>query len=184
MHKCLNLGSGNDYRDGWVNVDLHSSMADVRHDLSKAPWPFPDAHFDYAYADQVLEHIPLSVDGRNGYYSFLRELCRVLKPSGVAYIGVPHGKDAGATWENLGHTRPFYPRSLWALDPEHPGFDASAAEEAGLTLRVLDTVELRRLILTPAFDSEYHVPKYLGFHPNIGRRRGLVWLISPRGVSA
>jgi SAM-dependent methyltransferase len=44
--------------------------------------PFADEHFDFIFTSNTLEHVP-DVPG------FLREACRVLKPSGALLVAVP-----------------------------------------------------------------------------------------------
>ncbi len=60
----LNLGSGKDYRRGWVNVDLGTTTnfgskikLDVAHNLNKYPYPFKDDEFQEVYMRGILEHI-------------------------------------------------------------------------------------------------------------------------------
>lgn len=45
----LNLGCGSDYRQGYINVDRISGVADVIHDLNEFPYPWPDNA-----ADEIL----------------------------------------------------------------------------------------------------------------------------------
>ena len=42
----LNLGCGEDYVDGAVNVDYFARRVDVRHELNTFPYPFSDNEFD------------------------------------------------------------------------------------------------------------------------------------------
>ena len=55
----LNLGCGNDIREGYVNVDFrktHPSVLQV--DLSKFPWPFENDSVDEILMLDFLEHFP------------------------------------------------------------------------------------------------------------------------------
>ena len=45
--------------------------------------PFPDAHFDYVFSIEGIEHF-------DNPWVFTRELCRVLKPGGRLYISTPN----------------------------------------------------------------------------------------------
>lgn len=78
----LNLGSGpTNLAANCINVDLYA-FPNV-HVLAQANHlPFKDECFDAVVCDQVLEHVsdPSGV---------ARELTRVLKPGGSAYVGVP-----------------------------------------------------------------------------------------------
>lgn len=53
-----------------------------RHDVSD-PLPYPDAHFDYVFSIEGIEHF-------DNPWVFVRELCRVLKPGGRIYISTPN----------------------------------------------------------------------------------------------
>lgn len=71
-----------DYR----SVDLASDEADVHADISQRT-PFADDDFDVILCSHVLEHIEDDLGA-------IRELGRLLKPDGVAYIVVPYRVDA------------------------------------------------------------------------------------------
>jgi len=54
----LNLGCGFDYREGFVNVDLHAwHHPDVVCDVRRLGW-LPSKHFTEVVAHDVLEHLP------------------------------------------------------------------------------------------------------------------------------
>lgn len=53
-----------------------------RHDVIN-PLPFPDAHFDYVFSIEGIEHF-------DNPWTFTKELCRVLKPGGKLYISTPN----------------------------------------------------------------------------------------------
>ena len=79
----LNLGSGKDIRDGWVNLDSAKLPGvDVIHDLEKLPLPFKDGEFDKILCRDILEHIE--------YLPVLKDLHRILAPGGKITIRVPH----------------------------------------------------------------------------------------------
>lgn len=81
----LNLGSGFDIRDGWVNIDLHARHnPDIVCDVTSLD-VIDDHHADYILAQDVLEHIH-----RARCQSALREWNRVLKDGGVVAIRVPN----------------------------------------------------------------------------------------------
>jgi len=107
----LNLGSGKDYREGWVNADAFHSKADVKMDFNKK-FPFKDNAFDKILMIHSLEH---SKD-----VTFTIEECiRVLKNGGVLKIIVPHSSKHSAMtcldhWQEFdsGSFSYFYPEMV------------------------------------------------------------------------
>ncbi|MBL7169181.1 methyltransferase domain-containing protein [Candidatus Bathyarchaeota archaeon] len=95
----LNLGSGVDYREGYVNVDIHPAAVliyqnfyvedvDVIADLNVG-FPFRNGVFDEVLARQVLEHLK-DVD------MAVMECNRVLRHGGLLKGVVPYFKSDGA----------------------------------------------------------------------------------------
>ena len=78
----LNVGCGTDIREGWVNIDVADYGGNMRVDLNKFPWPFPDHHFDEVYASHVLEHL-------QNFNSVVTEIWRVSKPGAEFVVRVP-----------------------------------------------------------------------------------------------
>jgi len=77
----INLGSGNDYLDGWINVDIDpNTKVDVVADLSEK-FPFPDLSINEIKASDILEHFTKE-DG----LVFLHECHRVLRENGKIFI--------------------------------------------------------------------------------------------------
>ena len=89
---CLNLGCGNDYKKGWVNIDadLYKNIKklDLKCDLSR-DIPFEDNSVDYIFNEHFLEHL----SAKEGL-EFLKECRRVLKPGGVLRISMPDLENA------------------------------------------------------------------------------------------
>ena len=87
----LNVGSGSDLREDHVNMDLFHPEADLKHDLTKFPWPFLDESFEEVYASHVFEHVPVVImpDGRDVFLHLMDEAHRVLKLGGRLIIRVP-----------------------------------------------------------------------------------------------
>ncbi|MFC1760773.1 methyltransferase domain-containing protein [Planctomycetota bacterium] len=81
----LNLGSGADYREGWVNLDKGNCNKDVDHDLEDLPLPFADSCADEIHMIQVLEHI-----SRDRFVDFMREIHRIAKPNALVVITCPY----------------------------------------------------------------------------------------------
>jgi len=80
----LNVGCGRRRHPAWVNADLTPDGPDVLPFDIRDGLPFADQVFDVVYASHVVEHLTLP-----GARTFLREVCRVLRPAGVVRIVVP-----------------------------------------------------------------------------------------------
>ncbi|WP_328421436.1 class I SAM-dependent methyltransferase [Micromonospora sp. NBC_00389] len=65
---------------------LDRSAGNIRFVLNDAPdlSQFPDGHFDLVYSALVLQHLPRPVIDR-----YLAEFLRVLRPGGIAVVGLP-----------------------------------------------------------------------------------------------
>lgn len=175
----LNLGCGLDYRPGWINVDRYAPRADKRFDLFRVPYPIPAGSIDYALAEQVLEHVPPRIGDEDGLLVVIAELHRILRPGGLLYVGLPYaGSDND--YNNVTHYRHFIRSSFDFLDPERTRNPPLTAQSP-VRFRVHRTDVQRSVKLTRWFDSAYHLSKYLGFDPNVGRKRGLHFLLEKIG---
>ncbi len=109
--RLLHIGSGKDYRPGWLNIDvLDSAQPDLRLDLCQPQtWP---AHFespfwgslqlhpgatDLIYANNVLEHVP-------DLPRMMRNCLDLLRCGGLMVIEVPYEKGLSA-WQDPTHVR-------------------------------------------------------------------------------
>jgi predicted SAM-dependent methyltransferase len=80
----IDLGCKKDKVSGAIGVDIDpDSHADILHDLSRLPYPFPENHADLVYAKHIIEHLSDPV-------LFLKEVHRILKPGGRVLIETPH----------------------------------------------------------------------------------------------
>lgn len=79
----LHLGCGENYKPGWVNIDL-GKKADVPLDLRRA-LPFDDASCSMVYGEHFFEHI----DYPEPASFLLTEYLRVLQPGGTLSLVVP-----------------------------------------------------------------------------------------------
>ena len=83
----LNVGSGIQKLEGWVNIDgVASCQPDLVHDLTK-PLPYSDCSADALMAHGVLEHFDKYMR-----YCVFGDWVRVLKVGGTIDIGVPDFK--------------------------------------------------------------------------------------------
>lgn len=80
----LHFACGEVYKEGWINIDLFSSKADLNLDLRRH-LPFPDNSCDEIYSEHFLEHLEYP----NEALFFLSELNRIIKPGKNVVTGVP-----------------------------------------------------------------------------------------------
>ena len=102
--KKLNLGCGNDYKEGWINLDIgeknvygENTKADVFWDLNNYPYPFENNEFSFIFMRGILEHI-------KNLIPLMNEIYRVMKPGGELYISVPQNE---GIWADPTHVRGF-----------------------------------------------------------------------------
>jgi len=79
---AYNLGCGNKKWDGWINVDLHSDIADIKCDVRKLEIASDSA--DAVAAIHVLEHFY-----EWEAFDVLTEWKRILKPNGKMILELP-----------------------------------------------------------------------------------------------
>jgi len=92
MKLTLNVGCGDrtfkEYPEGYkcINVDARDlPSVDVIMDVRNLS--FPDNHFDYVLASDIIEHFPISETDK-----LLKEWLRVLKPGGIIEFRMPNLK--------------------------------------------------------------------------------------------
>ena len=81
----LNVGCGENKKDGYINVDICNKeclQLDMREKL-----PFSDKSVSIIYSEHFLEHLP-----EQYALQFLNESFRVLIPGGLFSAGVPDGR--------------------------------------------------------------------------------------------
>lgn len=81
----LQIGAGPTQSPDWLTTDVKVTRrcAAVYLDATR-PFPLPDASFDYAFSEHMIEHIPYPAP-----CSMLRECFRILKPGGRLRIATP-----------------------------------------------------------------------------------------------
>jgi SAM-dependent methyltransferase len=80
----INVGCGNKYFPGFINVDRHGSDDDVDVHSDTHPLPFTTDFADEIWAIHVFEHLHRSEAGKALYEWF-----RVLKPGGKLILELP-----------------------------------------------------------------------------------------------
>jgi hypothetical protein len=99
----LNLGCGQNKKDGYVNVDKYDSFEpDVVWDLEQFPWPFEDNSVEEIVMYHSLEHMGADTEV---FLSIMKELYRVSAPDGQVHITVPHEFSDGFAGDPT-HVRP------------------------------------------------------------------------------
>jgi ubiquinone/menaquinone biosynthesis C-methylase UbiE len=111
----LNLGCGFDKREGFINVDKYSTLADVNADILKLP--FKDNFADEVVLFHVIEHVPYLK-----HVDLLDEIFRVTKEGGTFYISFPEfEKCSKAFLENKdGQRWKWWVQTLYG-EQSHPG---------------------------------------------------------------
>jgi predicted SAM-dependent methyltransferase len=82
----LQLGTGGNVYDGWLNTDIHDFRRTNEAVFMDArePFPLPDASFDVVFSEHMIEHLTYA-DGQR----CLRECLRVLRPGGRIRVATP-----------------------------------------------------------------------------------------------
>jgi len=88
----LNLGCGEDYKEGYVNVDNNTDYkADKYFNLNIISYPFEDNEFDKVIMNMILEHL-------NNPIEVLKEVSRICVDGAIIEVIVPHA----TTYSNFG----------------------------------------------------------------------------------
>ena len=82
----LNLGCGKNALNGYINVDKYG-QPDLRHDLERFPWPWPDSSVSEILLNHALEH--LGQDTQT-FLRIIQELYRICRNQALLHIAVPH----------------------------------------------------------------------------------------------
>jgi len=143
----LHLGCGTVRLQGWVNVDLETSQADLHLDITRG-LPFPDGSARLIYHEHVMEHIGVDEGAR-----CLRDWLRLLEPGGVLRIATP---DLGYVVER--YLAGDWRDQAWLRLPEYE-FIRTPAEMLNTSMRwwghqyLYDEAELRRRMTEAGFTT-------------------------------
>lgn len=83
--KKLQIGSGINHYEGWLNTDYDSGIPGVLQMDATKVFPFESNVFDYIFCQHMIEHISY----QHGQF-MLKECLRVLKPGGKVRISTPN----------------------------------------------------------------------------------------------
>lgn len=108
----LDLGCGQNPKEGFEGVDVRGGKAKHVFDLFTFPWPFEDSSVEEIHASHFLEHIPareveerdlVGKDkrylGADMLFAFMDECYRILKPDCWMHVVVPSGRSNRAFWD-------------------------------------------------------------------------------------
>lgn len=165
----INLGSGKDYKQGWLNIDvLARAEPDLVLDLA-APLTLPlavatpgagavllaEGSIDLIHANNVLEHVP-------DLASLMGNCLRLLKEGGMFEIEVPYER-ASSAWQDPTHVRAmnenswiYYTDWFWYLgwfehrfEMAHSCWLDNSLKECGVEQAAFMRVFLRKIATSP-----------------------------------
>jgi predicted SAM-dependent methyltransferase len=79
----LNLGGGQDKKEGFINIDIIPMMDSIIWDLEIYPWPFSNDSVNQIHCSHLIEHI-------SDIIGFMNELYRICKEGAIIYIEAPY----------------------------------------------------------------------------------------------
>jgi predicted SAM-dependent methyltransferase len=147
----LNLGSFDDLREGWVNVDPLLTWSSALSIDLREPLPFPDASVELAHAEHFLEHI-----SEEDAQRLVHECYRVLRPGGQLSITVPDAEPLLRAY--AAEDRDFFERYATTVPPGYAlptplGQINYVFRGAGTHLYAYDEETLRLLFEAAGFDD-------------------------------
>ena len=127
----LNLGCGNDFRRGYVNVDVYGNP-DVKFDLNDKNWPWENDSVSGIELRHVLEHLPDTVN-------VMKELYRICRDGATVHIVVPHPRHDDFLSDPT-HVRPITIKLLWLFSKRQCAI-WKASKSANTPLAVIHNVD-------------------------------------------
>lgn len=116
-HINLDLGCGNNKREGFLGVDQYKMPGvDIVCNLAKDKWPWKDGSVDEVNSAHFLEHLT-NLNGRWERTHFFNELYRVLKTGAKATIIIPHWC-SNRFYGDPTHCEPFSEMGFYYLSKE------------------------------------------------------------------
>jgi predicted SAM-dependent methyltransferase len=84
QHPKLQIGSGINEVDGWLNTDLFPPSDQVAFLDASKRFPFEDNTFDFIFSEHIFEHLKFKES-----CNMISECFRILKPNGVMRLAIP-----------------------------------------------------------------------------------------------
>jgi SAM-dependent methyltransferase len=81
----LDLGAGENCREGFKSVDLYAEKVDYKVNLFEFPWPWKENSCEELHASHFLEHVP-----KEKRMPLMSECWRILIPGGKMTVIVPY----------------------------------------------------------------------------------------------
>jgi predicted SAM-dependent methyltransferase len=115
----LQLGTGSNLLEGWLNTDVYDETRQGRvvYLDARRRFPFSDGTFDRVFSEHMIEHLSYA-DARR----CLRECLRVLKPGGRLRVATPSLEHIAHLYDHEGEREKRYIR--WSIDTFVPEADA------------------------------------------------------------
>ncbi len=108
----LHLGCGEDYKEGYINIDFNRNVkADLYLDLEQL-FPFPDDYFEEIFTEGTVEHI-----SKKNIFQFFDECWRVCFNGAKIKILTNHFSSVWAT-QHLDHKCQFGVDTLGNFNPD------------------------------------------------------------------
>lgn len=106
----LDLACGQNKQEGFYGVDI-AGDADLIHDLTVMPWPFPDNSVEEIFVSHYVEHTYPLGGPRDGLIAFMDEVWRICQHGAKVQIIHPYALSTRA-FQDPTHTR-FIPEVTW-----------------------------------------------------------------------
>lgn len=164
-YRKLNIGSGNDYKTGFLNVDFNS-CADVFLD-ARNKFPFKDCTIEFIYSSHFIEHLD-----HHELMEHFKECRRMLSNGGVLRIAAPDFVAAMAGYLNRNQERleiiktrfPIKLDSIKGIDKDlicYMDYLNRGIHEYGEHKIIFDLEKLQNMLICCGFEKEkIHVSKF------------------------
>jgi predicted SAM-dependent methyltransferase len=107
---CLNIGCGESYLPGFVNVEVDNRIkCDVVCDVRKENLPYGEGTVDQIWMIHCIEHTELKY-----WEAIFNEFFRCLKPNGILLLSYPEFSECARRFiDNVGNHKHFWRKTLY-----------------------------------------------------------------------